>query len=62
MLHCFTILLFNVTLLILHYYFNIALLNVTLDECYTFSFCSIDISLVLISQVVLTITSSCANG
>ena len=50
--------LFNVALF---YYFNIALFNITLDKCCTFSFCSINIWL-LMSQVVTAITSSCENG
>ena len=36
----------------LHYYFNIALVHVTLDECF----------ILPLSQVVLTVTSSCENG
>ena len=47
--------------LILHYWYNIALFNLTLDECYAFSFFSINIAL-LMWQVVLTTTSSCENG
>ena len=52
---CFT------TILLLYYYFNIVLFNVTLNECYTFLFCSVNIAL-LMTQVVLPNTSSCANG
>ena len=40
---------------------NTVLFNVTVDEGCTFSFCSVYIVL-LMSQVVLTITSSCVNG
>ena len=54
MLQCFTI-------LILHYYFNIALFNLTLKEYSTFSFCSINIAL-LLTQAVLTAISGCTNG
>ena len=57
--HYFTV--SRCTILILHYYFNIALFNITLDECCAFSFCSINIAL-LMWQVVLTTTSSCGNG
>ena len=42
-------------ILILHYYFNIALAYLTLDECCTFPFCSVNIALLTL-QVVLTIT------
>ena len=57
--HHFTICLCNI--LILYYYFNIALVHVTLDEYCIFPFCSINIALLML-QVVLTITSSYKNG
>ena len=47
-------------ILLLHYCFNIVLFSVTLDDCCTFSTFSLNIAL-LMSQCVLTITSSCAN-
>ena len=50
--HHFTIQLWNI--LILCYYFNIGLIHVTLDECCTFLFNSINIAL-LMSRVVLTL-------
>ena len=61
MLRCFTILLFNVALCYYCTTILIVLFNVTLDECSSFLFFPINNAL-LMSEVLLAITSSCANG